>query len=323
MEPWVTIVIICGTILLVDALLFGIVIFAYKVTFFSPKKRSTTPIMAKSEKDRELVLSMAVTAQSLKNEEFEPIYIEGKDKTPLFGRYYHVADGAPLYIEFHGYRGEAYRDFAGGDMIFKTFGHNTLLVDQRAHGNSGGKSICFGVKERHDCLAWVEYATKRFGDIPIFLVGISMGGATVLMASDLNLPKNVKGIIADCPYSSPKEIICKVCRVELKLAPMLIYPFIKLGAILFGGFNPNKASATESVKNTKIPILLIHGKGDTFVPYEMSEKIYECCASEKYIYTVEGAEHGMAFLYDMSKYEHTIKDFVDKQLCRSTEKGAI
>lgn len=316
MEPWVVVLITCSAILIIDIAVFLVVLYAYLKAFHSPKKRKPMALVPKSARDRELVLSMRATAEALKSQEYEPIYIEADDKTPLFGRYYHIKDGAPLYIEFHGYRGEAYRDFAGGDLIFKTFGHNTLLVDQRGHGSSGGTSICFGVKERHDCLSWVKYATKRFGNIPIFLVGISMGGATVLMASDLDLPSNVKGIIADCPYSSPKEIICKVCKFELKLPPKLIYPFIKLGAILFGGFNPNKSSATESVKNTKIPILLIHGTGDSFVPSYMSEKIYESCAGEKYIYTVDDAEHGMAFLYDMSKYEHTIKDFVDKQLSK-------
>ena len=141
-----------------------------------------------------------------------------------------------------------------------------------------------------------------------------MGGATVLMASDLELPKSVKGIIADCPYSSPKEIICKVCKVELKLIPWVIYPFIKLSALLFGGFNPSSQSAIKSVKNTKIPILLIHGEGDSFVPSEMSDKIYESCASEKYICKIPEAEHGMAFLYDMSTYENTVKTFIEKQL---------
>ena len=205
-------------------------------------------------------------------------------------------------------------DFAGGDLIFKTLKCNTLLVDQRAHGQSGGTSISFGIKERHDCLAWVEYAKERFGDIPIFLVGISMGGATVLMASDLGLPKSVKGIIADCPYSSPKEIICRVCKAELKLVPWIIYPFIKLSAILFGGFNLSRASATKSVSQTNIPILLIHGEGDSFVPSQMSDKIYESCVSEKYICKIPEAGHGMAFLYDMSTYENTVKSFIEKQL---------
>lgn len=317
MEPWKIIVIICVAILLIDIALFAIVVYAYLKAFHSPKKRRLLALTPKSEKDKELILSMKTSAESLKNEKFEPIYIFSNDKTKLFGRYYHIRDNAPLFIEFHGYKGAAFRDFAGGDMLFKTFGHNTLLVDQRAHGSSGGKSICFGIKERHDCLAWAKYATERFGNIPIFLVGISMGGATVLMASNLELPSNVKGIIADCPYSSPKEIICKVCKKDLRLPPKLIYPFIKIGAIIFGGFNPNKSSAVESVKSTKIPILLIHGKGDTFVPCEMSEKIYQSCTGEKYICTVDGAEHGMAFLYDMSKYEHTIKNFIDNQLSKN------
>ena len=120
MEPRVVILIISSSILVLDLFLFGVVLYAYFATFYSPKKRKVYPVIAKSERDQELVLSMKITADKLREEAFEPVYITGKDKTTLFGRYYHVRDGAPLFIEFHGYRGEAYRDFAGGDLIFKT-----------------------------------------------------------------------------------------------------------------------------------------------------------------------------------------------------------
>ena len=245
----------------------------------------------------------------LKSQSYEPVYIKSFDGLSLFGRYYQGNEGAPLFIEFHGYKGDALRDLCAEDMVFKSLGASTLIVDQRAHGKSQGKTISFGIKERYDCLAWINWARARFGDIPIFLVGISMGGATVLMASDLNLPKCVKGIISDCAYSSPKSIICKVCS-EVGLKPKLIYPFITLGAIIFGHFNPNKKSAVESVKNARVPILLLHGEGDKFVPCQMSGEIYNSCNSEKYLYTFKGAGHGFSFASDAPRYEHLIREFI-------------
>ena len=287
--------------------------FAYMRAFYFPVSRPVIDFVAKDENEVEYLKGLDASRQLLSAEKYEGVYTKSYDNLSLFARYYHICDGAPLFIEFHGYKGDACRDFCAGDMVFKSLKYNTLLVDQRAHGKSQGRTISFGIKERYDCLAWINWARARFGDIPIFLVGISMGGATVLMASDLNLPKCVKGIISDCAYSSPKSIICKVCS-EVGLKPKLNYPFITLGAIIFGHFNPNKKSAVESVKNARVPILLLHGEGDKFVPCQMSGEIYNSCNSEKYLYTFKGAGHGFSFASDAPRYEHLIREFIIKQL---------
>jgi fermentation-respiration switch protein FrsA (DUF1100 family) len=286
---------------------------AYLNAFYFPPKRPVVPFSAKNEDEKGFLKGLDLSKSLLKSQPYEEIYVKSFDNLSLFGRYYHTKDSAPLVIEFHGYKGDALRDFSVGDMVFKSLGCNTLLVDQRAHGKSEGKTISFGIYERFDCLSWIRWANERFGNIPIFLAGISMGGATVLMASDLDLPKNVVGIISDCPYSSPKEIICKVCR-DFGLSVRFLYPLITLGAVIFGNFNVGKHSAIESVKKTHVPILLLHGLSDSFVPPDMSYDIYKNCTGEKYLFTFEGAGHGFSFATDAPKYEHAIKDFLKKQL---------
>lgn len=242
----------------------------------------------------------------------EKVTILSRDGTLLSARYYHVSDGAPIHIEFHGYRSRATTDFCGINVLVRDLGHNTLLVDQRAHGNSGGKSITFGIKERYDCLDWVNYVTNRFGtDTKIILSGLSMGGATVLMASELDLPENVIGIMADCPYSSPKEIIKQECK-KMKLPAALAYPFIRLGAIIFGRFDPSAANAKDAVSKTKIPILIIHGEDDDFVPCSMSREIYDSCASDKTLVTIPKASHGISYIIDRPLYENKVSEFLNK-----------
>ena len=282
--------------------------FAYLKTFYFPKGHKAIPFTARNEREEEILKSLFSSREILKSQGYEGVFTTSHDNLTLFGRYYHVKSGAPLFIEFHGYKGEALRDFCACDMVFKSLGCNTLLVDQRAHGKSGGKTISFGVNERLDCLAWVKWANKRFGDIPIFLAGISMGGATVLTAASLSLPKNVRGIISDCAFSSPKEIICKVLS-DRHLPKKIFYPLVYLGAFLFGGFYLNASSAILAVKNARVPILLLHGKADSFVPHQMSEEIYKSCSSEREIFTFEGAGHGFSFATDAPKYEHAVKDF--------------
>ena len=243
---------------------------------------------------------------------YEKVFTYSYDGLKLAARYYHVADGAPLQIQMHGYRGTVIRDFCGGNKLARKSGFNTLLVDMRAHGESDGHTITFGIRERRDVLSWISYAIKRFGQsTQIWLAGVSMGAATVLMASELDLPVNVKGIIADSPYAAPSDIIADTCS-KMKLKPQLAMPFVRLGARIFGGFGLDTANALHAVENTKIPILIIHGEDDDIVPCEMSRKIYQSCKCYAELETFPGAGHGLSYMQDFERYERVIRDFISK-----------
>ncbi len=290
-------------------------LYAYKRACYSPNRgRDDVYILPKGEQYLQHVGALKQFIDALRELPFEPVTIEATDGKLLYGRYYHVRWGAPVQIQFHGYRGSAYRDLCGGAQLALKMGHNVLLVDQRAHGKSAGRTITFGVKERLDCQSWCRYARRRFGPrTPLILMGVSMGAATVLMASELPLPRSVKAIIADCPYSSPKEIIGKVA-MGMGMPGRPSTAACALGARLYGGFRLDSASPVEAVKKAKIPILLLHGEDDRFVPCRMSRVIFDACASEKRLETFPGAAHGMCYLSDPKRYEAVIADFLGKYL---------
>ena len=246
---------------------------------------------------------------------YEEVTIKSHDGLKLFARYYHKVDGAPIMLKVHGYNGCPIRDFCGGGVESIDKEYNVLLIDQRAHEHSTGKTTTFGIKERRDVVSWANYLVKRFGKkTKIVLYGISMGAASVLMASSMKkLPKNVKGVVADCSYSSPKDIIIKVATEDMHLPGRLCFPLIWLGALIFGHFNLTKTSPVEAVKKTKIPILLMHGTGDTFVPYQMSEKIFEAAATEdKKLLLFKNAYHGISYLNNEKVYIGELRAFMER-----------
>lgn len=297
-------------IILASAILVGCW-YAYNISFFSPANRRpgvNDPIKgAQYEAVADHILRISSIMQRIP---FEEVVIKSYDGTRLYGRYYHQKDGAPIEVLFHGYRSHPYRDCSGGHALSRKMGFNALVVDQRAHGNSGGHTICFGIKERKDCLCWLRYLNHRFGsDIPVILSGLSMGAATVLMSASLELPENVACIIADSPYSSPAAIIEKVCKDE-KYPVALCRPFLHLGALLFGGFRLGCCTAREAVRNCKIPVLLIHGEADHFVPCEMSLEIAAECASRVEVATFPGAGHGLSYMTDPVRYEEVVCHFL-------------
>lgn len=254
---------------------------------------------------------MLAWQESARKMDYEDVYITAFDGLTLHAKYYEGEVGAPLEIMFHGYRGTAERDMCGGIQRAFSLNRNVLLIDQRTSGQSQGNVITFGIKERYDCLYWAKYAAKRFPDVDIILTGISMGATTVLMATELNIPKNVKSVIADCGFSSPKAIIKKVVK-QMHLPAFIFYPLIKLGARLFGKFNLEEASPEKALKNCKIPVIFAHGDCDDFVPCEMSKINYDACASIKQLVIIKGAGHGLCYLKEPETYLKALDDFYNK-----------
>lgn len=287
--------------------------YTYRIAFYSPKKgRDKISTFASHKYDPYRKEINRLFCQ-LSDRPYEEVSIVSFDGLTLFGRYYHVKDGAPLDIGFHGYRSSALTDFAGGSELSFSMGHNLLLVDERAHGRSEGRTITFGIQERWDADSWVRYAVERFGaDTEIILYGVSMGAATVLMAAGLDLPENVKGIIADCPYSSPKDIIRKVAK-DMHMPDRLSWPFVKIGGRVYGGFDVDETDAARAVKQAKVPILIIHGESDSFVPCEMSDIVSENPAMITRC-TFPGADHGFSYLVDTPRYRKIVTEFMEKAL---------
>ncbi len=286
----------------------------YRITFHSPNAaQSDFRNLPPGEQYEERKDEMLALVDALAPVPYEPVSITSRDGLRLAGRYYHVAKGAPVDIGFHGYRGNAVRDYCGVSWISMEAGRNLLLVEQRAHSLSQGHTITFGVKERYDCVDWCRWAVDRFGaDVTLTISGVSMGAATVLMASGLDLPDNVRCIIADSPYTSPPAIIRKVCREDMHLPDKLLMPFTYLGALLFGGFRLGAADASEAVKRAKIPILLIHGEDDRFVPCAMSETVRANCASPVERHTFADAGHALSYLVDKPRYIAMVLDFWER-----------
>lgn len=285
----------------------------FRMAFYVPKRKgSPTDALIFPEGSiynqyREKIANWIIETRALPHEEMTVTSFDG---LKLYGKYYEFAPGAPIELMFHGYRGTAERDLSGGVQRCFKLGRSALIVEQRCSGRSEGTVITFGINEHRDCLVWLAHMRKRFGeDVKVILTGISMGAATVMIAAGAkDLPENVIGVLADCGYDSAQNIIKKVIR-EMKLPANLAYPFVKLGAYLYGHFNIDETSPEASLKNAKVPVLFIHGENDDFVPCDMSRRCYEVCTSRKQLVTVPGAGHGLSYPTDPQGYLNALKEF--------------
>ena len=236
--------------------------------------------------------------------------IQSHDGLTLRAKFFAYKPGAPIELMFHGYKGHAERDLSGGvERCFK-LGHSALLIDHRGSGYSDGNLLTFGILERRDCRAWMDFAVQEFGeDARLILTGISMGAATVMMAAGEELPPQIQYVLADCGYTSPREIISKV-MVDMKLPPALLYPCATLAARLLGHFDLNEYSPLEAMETCRVPMIFAHGDADNFVPCDMSRRLYEACASEKkQLVIIPDAGHGLAFPVGRDAYVNALAEF--------------
>lgn len=281
----------------------GGLLYAYNNAFQrDPKRQADIREIPEGElyaPHKELMLK---NIDALLKEPYERITIRSHDGLKLVGKYYAGAEGAPLVLFFHGYRSTAERDASGGFWYCRERGYSLLMVDQRALGESEGRSITFGIKERQDCLTWVNEVIRRFGpDIKILLAGVSMGAATVLMAAELPLPENVRGIWADCGFDTPEGILRETIR-QRRMPEKIVYPLVRCSGRLLAGIQVDGVSAVESLRHAKVPVLLIHGEEDEIVPLSHAYALRDACASPVTLLTVPHAAHGISYYVDTDAY---------------------
>ena len=243
----------------------------------------------------------------LKNYGYERIVQRSVDKHMLAADLYTVENAKGTVILCHGFQGYAYCDCGVQARHFVEEGYNALVIYQRAHFESEGKNICFGIKERYDCLGWIKIINERFGcDKPLYLYGVSMGAATVLMTSGFDLPKNIKCIIADCGFTSPYEIFKSATKVftMLKIAQFIVY--------IFAGYNIKQYSTLKAMETNEIPVIFFHGLKDSFVPPAMTEKNYNACKAKKEMYLIPEAKHTQSLLINPDFYWSKVDDFMKK-----------
>lgn len=238
------------------------------------------------------------------------VHIQSKDGLTLTGHWRGCPDPKRIIIAMHGWRSNWAMDFGMISDFWYQNGCSVLYAEQRGQGRSGGNYIGFGMLERHDCRAWVDWVNREVSaDVPIYLAGVSMGATTVLMTAGMELPDNVRGIIADCGFTSADAIWKHVARHNLHIsyglhaaaADALCRKRLHIGA--------KDYSTLDAMAECEVPVLLIHGTEDTFVPIEMTYENYKACAAPKHLFVVPGADHGMCYRKEKLAYEKTMLDF--------------
>ena len=294
----------------------------YEFTFVHRMNKRFDPlVMTDSDKEYYGTFTdeMLASSKRMLDTKSKHVFIKTEDNLKLNGHLYDQFENRPVVIFFHGYHASYLRDGYGTFRYCMAHNLNLLMIEQRAHCKSDGNVISFGINERKDACLWVNYVKEIFPkDTKIILAGVSMGAATVMMASELlDSDDQILCYIEDCGYTSPKEIIINTAK-DMGFPTTICYPLAKIAAKLLGKFDVEAAAAIDAVAKISKPMLFIHGTEDTFVPTHMCKLLYDACTSKnKKIKHIDGARHALAALVGYEEYEEAIDAFfksVDESL---------
>lgn len=262
------------------------------------------------EEDGPFMRQLGSAAEQLRNTPHETVHITGFDGEQLVGHWFACKNAKRIVVAMHGWRSSWDHDFGTIYPFLKKNGCSVLCAEQRGQGSSGGAYIGFGMLERFDCREWIKWVNSRCdGKLPLYLAGVSMGAATVLMTAGLELPENVRGIVADCGFTSPNAIWRHVAKNNLHMnygirAGVLDTFCHKKIQLKTGDY-----STLQAMQHCKIPVMFVHGTKDHFVPVEMTYENYEACAAPKRLLIVPGADHGMCYFMEKERYEKMLTEF--------------
>ncbi len=254
---------------------------------------------------------VTVGEKRLFNYRSERVEIISHDGLRLRAMYIPCENARATVIMMHGYRSDGYADFSTVFEFYRSMGFNILLPHHRSHLTSEGRYITFGILERYDCRDWAHYVADNVGG-DIYLLGVSMGAATVMMASSLDLPDSVRGIIADCGYSSPWDELSYVLKRDYGLPPFPLMYLVNWRFRRIVGHDLRSVSCPKALAECKLPILFIHGSSDNFVPCEMTYENYRKCCSRKELYISDGADHAVTSWVDPEGYRTAVLNFISK-----------
>ncbi len=226
----------------------------------------------------------------------------------------HAEPTSKVAICHHGY-GDKPLSMQPQAKIFYDMGYDVLLPAARAHDISDGKYIGMAWLDRFDMLRWVDKMVDLYGSgVSIALLGVSMGGSTVIAASGMTPPPQVKCVIDDCGFSSQREEYY-ACLKKVPLPKAFALLPLTIGVRLKLGYSISDADISALAAKADIPVLFIHGENDDFVPYELGKKMYDVCGSaDKEFYSVKDAGHALCYATDPDSYRDRVSAFCDKYM---------
>jgi fermentation-respiration switch protein FrsA (DUF1100 family) len=193
-------------------------------------------------------------------------------------------------------------------------GFNIFLYDSREHGESEGYYCTYGFYEKHDVSAVISYLQSRtdvkIGKIGVF--GTSMGGAVAILAAAID--HRIAAVISEGTYTTLRVVFVDYQKRIIKLPWHFLRNIALVQSQKLANFKARLVAPVEDIKRVHVPILIVHGKNDSFIKSDYSKLLYDAANEPKYLLLIEGADHNNVWEIGDEVYENSVTSFFEKHL---------
>ena len=188
-------------------------------------------------------------------------------------------------------------------------GFNIFLYDSRQHGESEGSYCTYGFYEKYDVSAVTRYLQSRkekeIGKIGLF--GTSMGGAVAIQAAAIN--SHIAAVVSECSYTSLRIVFVDYQKRIIKLPWHFLRNIALVQSQKIANFKARLVSPVEDIKRVHVPILIVHGKNDSFIKSEYSKLLYDAANEPKRLLLIDNAGHNDVWDVGGAAYKDSVVSF--------------
>jgi uncharacterized protein len=244
----------------------------------------------------------------------EIVEITTKSRLPIVGWFAKGVSGQGAVLLLHGVRGDR-RDMLGRALSLRSSGYSVLLVDLPSHGESGGSRITFGLSEAEGVTAALKYMHQRLHGEKIGVIGVSMGAAALVYASETS---PLAAVVLESMYPTITEAVedrieARIGHIGRAFAPALL---IQLPIRL--GINKDDLRPIDSLPFLQAPVLIVSGDQDKHTKLTETQRLYGAAREPKELWIVRGAGHVNLHSYDRKSYEIRVYSFLARHLRGAT-----
>lgn len=224
--------------------------------------------------------------------------------------WYMPAEGAHATIVLlHGVRGDR-RSMLKRARLFHDAGYAIVMIDFQAHGESPGQNITIGHLERYDARAAVDFSRRMNPDHRIGVVGVSMGGASALLAS----PLKIDALVLESVYPTISEAVHD--RVSAQVGPLsyVLTPLLLCQSEPRLGITPDDLRPIEHIDDVECPVLVASGELDRHTTLVETQRMYDAACEPKQMVIFSGAAHIDLLDHDGERYVDQILSFLKAHL---------
>lgn len=248
----------------------------------------------------------------------DPVRFHSGSGSTIHGWLSRGRTGAGAILLLHGI-GASRQEMIGRARFLRSAGFSVLAIDFRGHGDSTGGRSTYGGLESRDAAAAVEFLRHTLPMERIGVIGISMGGAAMLLGQ---APLPVQALVLESVYPTIDDAVRDRLRAWLGPIGRVLAPIVMSWLFPRDGVAAADLRPIDRIREQTAPVFVLAGSADRYTPPSESRSLFDRAPEPKAFWSVDGAGHDDLHEFARAEYERRVGAFLVRHLRDAVSGGS-